>query len=299
VVANGAEGEPGSVKDRYLMMTRAGDVLAGVELAARALRASEAVVYLKGSFAAPAAALERARRARPSDGRHDRHPPRRRHVHRGRGDRRPRDPRGAAAWPRPKPPLPAAVGFRGRPTLVQNVETLALVPGRGPRSRGVPRLETTLVSLWGHVRQPGVYRCPSARRCAASSTSTAGAPPAAWGLILPAGPSGAPLGPEHADARLDPDALRAAGSALGTAAMLVLGEAACPLAVGVSAAAFFERESCGQCPPCTAGTANLARVLRALENGGARGRISRTCAKQRASCPTTATAPTPGRPRRA
>jgi NADH:ubiquinone oxidoreductase subunit F (NADH-binding) len=46
--------------------------------------------------------------------------------------------------------------------------------------------------------------------------------------------------------------------------------AACPIAVGVSAAAFFERESCGQCPPCTAGTANLARVLRALEGGGAR-----------------------------
>jgi NADH-quinone oxidoreductase subunit F len=97
-----------------------------------------------------------------------------------------------------------------------------------------------------------------------------GGPTDGVGLILPAGPSGAPLLPEQAETPLDPDALRAAGSALGTAAVLVINRSACPLAVGVSAAGFFERESCGQCPPCTAGTANLARVLRALEGGGAR-----------------------------
>jgi NADH-quinone oxidoreductase subunit F len=272
VVANGAEGEPGSVKDRYLMMTRAGDVLAGVELAARALRASEAVVYLKGSFAAPAAALERARRARPSTGVT---------IDIRRGD----DTyiageetavletlEGRRAWPRPKPPLPAAVGFRGRPTLVQNVETLALVPAAVRDPEGFRASETTLVSLWGHVRRPGVYRVALGTPLRRVIDEHGGGTTGGLGLILPAGPSGAPLGPDQADTRLEPDALRAAGSALGTAAMLVLGEAACPLAAGVSAAAFFERESCGQCPPCTAGTANLARVLRALENGGARGK---------------------------
>lgn len=270
VVANGAEGEPGSVKDRHLMMTRAGDVLAGVELAARALRASAAVVYLKGSFAAPAAALDRARRARPSTGIT---------IDIRRGD----DTyiageetavletlEGRRAWPRPKPPLPAAVGFRGRPTLVQNVETLALVPGAVRDPEGFRASETTLVSLWGHVRRPGVYRVALGTPLRRVIEEHGGGPTGGLGLILPAGPSGAPLGPEQADTLLHPDALRAAGSALGTAAMLVLGEAACPLAVGVSAAAFFERESCGQCPPCTAGTANLARVLRALEGGGAR-----------------------------
>jgi NADH:ubiquinone oxidoreductase subunit F (NADH-binding) len=71
---------------------------------------------------------------------------------------------------------------------------------------------------------------------------------------------------------LDPEALREAGSGLGTAAVLVVGRGACPLAVAASVAAFFERESCGQCPPCTAGTANLARVVRAVEAGGARAR---------------------------
>jgi NADH-quinone oxidoreductase subunit F len=66
--------------------------------------------------------------------------------------------------------------------------------------------------------------------------------------------------------------LRAAGSALGTASILVIGEAVCPLAVGASLAAFFERESCGQCPPCTVGSASLARTLRAVEKGAARAR---------------------------
>ena len=61
VVANGAEGEPGSIKDRHVMTTRPGDVLAGLALAARAVGASEAFVYLKGSFGRPAAALEAAR----------------------------------------------------------------------------------------------------------------------------------------------------------------------------------------------------------------------------------------------
>jgi NADH-quinone oxidoreductase subunit F len=270
VVANGAEGEPGSVKDRYLMMTRPADVLAGVDLAAQALGAREAIVYLKGSFAAPAAALERARRARPAGGVD---------ITIRRGD----DTyiageetavletlEGRRAWPRPKPPLPAAVGFRGRPTLVQNVETLALAPAAVRDPEGFRARESTLVSLWGHVRRPGVYTVPLGTPLRRLIDEHGGGPTEGLGLILPAGPSGAPLSPEQADVHLDPYALRAAGSALGTAAVLVIKETACPIAVGVSAADFFERESCGQCPPCTAGTANLARVLRALEGGTAR-----------------------------
>src|SRR5262249_3756469 len=61
-------------------------------------------------------------------------------------------------------------------------------------------------------------------------------------------------------------------SGLGTASLLVIGASACPISVGASLAAFFERESCGQCPPCTQGSRNLARVLRAVESGQARAR---------------------------
>ena len=270
VVANGAEGEPGSVKDRFLMMIRPAAVLEGVELAARAVGAREAVVYLKGSFAGPAAALERALRDRAPSGVT---------VTVRRGD----DSyiageetavletlEGRRAWPRPKPPLPAAVGFRGRPTLVQNVETLALVPAALRDPDGFRAAETTLVSLWGDVRRPGVYEVRLGTPLMRVIDERGGGATGGLGLILPAGPSGAPLTPAQADTPLHPDALRAAGSALGTAAVLVLGAATCPLSVAVSVAAFFERESCGQCPPCTVGTANLARVARALETGQAR-----------------------------
>lgn len=270
VVANGAEGEPGSVKDRHLMLTRPADVLAGVELAARTLGAREAIVFLKASFTAAAAALERAMRARATAGVEIRI----RHgddsyiageetaVLEALEGRRP--------WPRPKPPLPAAVGLLGRPTLVQNVETLALVPAAVRDPEGFRAGQRLLVSLWGHVRRPGVYDVPLGTPLRRVIEDHGGGPTDGVGLIFPAGPSGAPLAAADVDVPLDPDALRAAGSALGTAALLVVGESACPLALGVSAARFFERESCGQCPPCTAGTANLARVLRGLEEGAGR-----------------------------
>ncbi len=272
LVANGAEGEPGSVKDRFLMTTRPQDVVHGLALAARAVGAREAVIFLKGSFRGPAAALGAALPGALPTGlsvtiRH--------------GDdgyisgeetavlealegRRP--------WPRPKPPLPAAVGFRGRPTLVQNVETLARVPGAVTDPDGFSRTASTLVSLWGHVRRPGVYEVPLGTPLRRLVEEQGGGTLGELGMIFPAGPSGAPLTAAQADTALDPDALRAAGSALGTAAVLVLDRSACPLGVAASLAAFFERESCGQCPPCTVGTASLGRIVRDLEGGRGRPR---------------------------
>jgi NADH-quinone oxidoreductase subunit F len=270
VIANGHEGEPGSVKDRQVMAARPGDVLRGLALAARAVGAREGVVFIKSAFEAQAAALQAALDAAPLDG------PRVRIV------------RGAAAyvageetailealegrqaWPRAKPPVPAGVGFEGRPTLVHNVETLARVPAAVADPEAFRRDERTLVSVWGHVRRPGVHEVPLGLTLRRLIDEHAGGASDGLGLIFPAGPSGAPLVEAQADTPLDPDALRAQGSALGTAAVLVIGRSACPLAVGLSLAAFFEREACGQCPPCTVGTAGLARVLRALESGGAR-----------------------------
>jgi len=117
VIANGAEGEPGSFKDRYVMTRRADEVVEGLRLAAHALSAKEAVVFLKGSFDHPAKALERAIAGARLDGLA---------VSVRRGD----DSyvageetavlealEGRRAWPRPKPPLPAAVGFDGRPAV--------------------------------------------------------------------------------------------------------------------------------------------------------------------------------------
>jgi len=270
VVGNGAEGEPGSVKDRWVMLNRPRDVIRGLVIAARAVGAREAVVYLKGSFAAPAAALERATGEEPLGGVG---------VKVVRGD----DSyiageetavievlEGRRAWPRPKPPLPAAVGFHGRPTLVQNVETLSRVPDAIADPEGFRAGERTLVSLWGHVRRPGVYEVALGTSLRRVVEEHGGGTPDGIGMVFPAGPSAPPLTRAQLDTPLHPDALREAGSALGTAAVLVVGASACPLSVGASLAAFFEREACGQCPPCTVGTSRLAGALRAVEAGAAR-----------------------------
>jgi NADH:ubiquinone oxidoreductase subunit F (NADH-binding) len=270
VVGNGAEGEPGSMKDRHVMARRPGDVLRGLALAASAVGAREAIVFLKGSFDREAAALARAL----ADGAAGSLP-----VRIARGD----DAyvtgeetallealEGRRAWPRPKPPLPAMAGLFGRPTLVQNVETLARVAAAIADPEGYRAGETTYVSLWGDVARPGVYEVPLGTPLARIVREQGGGPTDGIGMLFPAGPSAAPLGPAQAEVALDPDALRAAGSGLGTASLLVVGQSACPLAIGASLAGFFERESCGQCPPCTVGSASLARTLRAVEGGGAR-----------------------------
>jgi NADH-quinone oxidoreductase subunit F len=270
VIANGAEGEPGSFKDRHVMLRQAGDVVAGLALAARGVGAREAFVFLKRSFDAPAAALARALEGAALDGLCVR-------IRRGddgyiTGEETAliESLEGRRPWPRPKPPLPAAVGLEGRPTLVQNVETLARVPSAVANPVAYRRDETTLVTVWGDVRNPGVYevRLGAPLR---SVVEQAGASERV-GLVFPGGPAGPPLQAAELDLALDPDALRAAGTGLGTGAVLVVGASACPLAVAASLLRFYERESCGQCPPCTVGTASLARILGALETGGSRPR---------------------------
>jgi len=279
VVANGAEGEPGSVKDRFLMTQRPDDVLAGLGLAAQAVGASEAIVYLKGSFEAPAAALAGALARRSLPGLQVR-------IVRGpdsyiAGEETAllEDLEGRRAWPRPKPPLPAAVGFQGRPTLVQNVETLARVPAAVADPAAFRATEHTCVSVWGHVRQPGVREVRLGTPLGRIVADLAGGAAEGIRMVFPAGPSGAPLTAEQLETPLDPDALRQGGSALGTAALLVLRASTCPLSIAASLAGFFERESCGQCPPCTQGTLNLARVVRAVEGGTARAKDLRDLAE--------------------
>ncbi len=265
VIANGAEGEPGSIKDRYLLRTRAAEVVAGIEMAAGALNAAGPILYLKGAFVREEEHLRRVgasvlvRRGADTYVAGEETA-----VLEALEDRR--------AWPRPKPPLPAAVGLHGRPTLVQNVETLWRLPVAVRDPEAFRAAETTLVSLWGHVRRPGVYDVPLGTPLGRVVEGWGGGATDGIGLLFPAGPSAAPLTADQANVPLDPDALREAGSGLGTAAVLVVGRSACPVAVAASAAAFFERESCGQCPPCVVGTGNLARIVRALEAGAARAR---------------------------
>jgi NADH-quinone oxidoreductase subunit F len=272
VVANGAEGEPGSIKDRALLRRSAADVLHGLALAAHAVGAREGVVFLKRSFAREAESLAAALRAGAAGAL----PVRIAHGDdsyvAGEETAVVEALEGRRAWPRPKPPLVAAVGFEGRPTLVQNVETLAYVPAALRDPAGFRASEETLVSVWGDVRRPGLGRVRLGTPLGRVIEEVAGGPAEDVRFVFPGGPSAPPLGPEALATPLDPDALRAAGTSLGTAAVLAVGRSRSPTAVGVSLAAFFERESCGQCPPCVMGTGSLHRITAALDRGTARAR---------------------------
>jgi NADH:ubiquinone oxidoreductase subunit F (NADH-binding) len=270
VVANGAEGEPGSIKDRFVMTRRPEAVLAGLAAAAKAVSARQAVVYLKASFRDAAAALRAALPAiRTGD----------LDVEIRLGDESYVGGEetailevleGRRAWPRPKPPLPAAAGLHGRPTLVQNVETLARVPAALADPAAFRKAETTLVTVWGDVARPGVYEVALGTPIRAVVDTFGGGAPDGIGMVFPAGPSAPPLPAALADTPLEPSALREVGSALGTASLLIVGASRCPLSVAESLARFFERESCGQCPPCSVGTASLSRFAAGFETGSGR-----------------------------
>jgi len=271
LVANGAEGEPGSVKDRHLLRTRARDVLAGLALAARGVGAREAVVFLKRSSAREAEAVRRALAEGAAEGLS---------VSVAHGD----DSyivgeetalleslEGRKPWPRPKPPLPAAVGYRGRPTLVHNVETLVRLQDALSDPEGFREHESTFVSLWGDVQRPGLHEARLGTSLRALIKSMGGGASDGVAFVFPGGPSSPPLSEADLDTPLDPDALRARGSSLGTAALLVVGRSRDPIALATSLAAFFERESCGQCPPCVRGTESLHTIAHALREGQGRG----------------------------
>lgn len=268
VVANGGEGEPGSVKDRHVMRTRPHEVLSGLLTAIETLGAERGYVYLKGSFGEEESRLGEAAKALGLADRIS--------IHRGDdtyvgGEESAllESLEGRVAWPRPKPPRPSAVGLFGRPTLVQNVDTLARVPDAVRLGAGFGMVETITLTLWGDVRSPGVYEVKRGRSIRDVIETEGLGATAPIGLVFPNGAHSMPLSPEQLDVALDPEALATLGSPLGTASILVLDTATSVPSIVGSIARFFEREACGQCPPCVLGTANLRRLLsgdRAITN---------------------------------
>jgi NADH:ubiquinone oxidoreductase subunit F (NADH-binding) len=174
---------------------------------------------------------------------------------------------GRAPRPRVTPPRPAQEGYRKRPTLMQNVETLAhiaLIARHGAswfRELGTAdRPGTTLVTISGAVEAPGVYEV-------ASGLPLAELPHVAGGLIespralLVGGYFGAWVDEDGAGLTLDDADLRRHGAAVGAGVVVVLGGSACPVAETARLTAYMAAESAGQCGPCVHGLGALAGVL--------------------------------------
>lgn len=278
VVANGAEGEPPSGKDKVLLRFVPQLVLDGAVLAAIAVGADEAIVAVSESAKAEHAALEAALRER-------------RQARLDKGVRLGvvavpdafvageesalvNVLGGGLALPTTKPPRPFERGVGAAPTLVQNVETLAhlaLLARRGAAwfrevgTREAPG--TTLVTLSGAVARPGVYEIalgtPLQELVAEAGGTTA--PPRA---VLAGGYFGSWLDARIAFAcRLDGESLAAAGSALGAGAIVVLPEGGCAVAEVARVGRWLAGESAGQCGPCVHGLAAVAGAFESLAQG--------------------------------
>lgn len=282
VCVNTDEGEPGTFKDRELVEKDPHQIIEGTAIAAYAVGANRAFVYIRGEFflgvkrwiKAIADAYERGYLGKNILGSGfdlDLS------VHRGAGayicgeeTAMIESLEGKRGEPRLKPPYPAQAGYLGAPTLVHNVETLANVPHivlRGPEwyaSIGTERSTgPKLFCVSGHVFRRGVYELPLGIPLNEIIYEYAGGVPGDRKIkaVIPGGASTPVLTAEHLDVHMDFESLAAVGSALGTGAVIVMDESTCMVDVARRTARFFAHESCGRCTPCRVGSQRIAGVL--------------------------------------
>jgi NADH:ubiquinone oxidoreductase subunit F (NADH-binding) len=276
VVINGTEGEPMSAKDRSLLKRTPHLVLDGAIAAARAVGAREVLVCAsaQANVVVAAALAEREHAGRRAQ-------PRFTLQQRAGGYVAGEETavlahlEGRPARPRITPPRPAQKGYRGRPTLVQNVETLAhvgLIARHGAawfRELGTEdRPGSTLVTVSGAVGAAGVYEVPSGIALEEVVRLAGGATEPARALLV-GGYFGAWVSGEGRGLALDDVALRPHGAAVGAGVVVVLGESACAVAETARLTAYLAAESAGQCGPCVNGLGALADVLERLATGRA------------------------------
>ncbi len=271
IVLNADEGEPGTFKDREVMLRRPHLVIEGLAIAALTLGAQDIYLYIRGEFedcrqALAGAVATARRRGDLDDSVHW-------HFVDGHGAYICGEEtallealEGKRGLPRLKPPFPVEKGFRQKPTLIQNVETIACVPailrkgGAWFRALGTTEPGTKLYCLSGHVQQPGVYEAPLGTPLSAL-IAAAGGTVGTLKAFSPGGASSGFLPARQLDIAMDFGSLRDAGTMLGSAGAVLLNDTVDMVEAALVQAVFFEDESCGQCAPCRIGTRSLRRAL--------------------------------------
>jgi NADH-quinone oxidoreductase subunit F len=287
LVANADEMEPGTFKDRHLMEGDPHQLIEGIILAAWAIEAEVAYIFLRDEYRRSEEVLRRAvAEARQagylgdsvagSSVRLELHL----HLSAGRymcGEETAllNALEGRRGTPRAKPPFPQVCGLWGKPTIVQNVETLCNLPHIALHGaewfRKLSRTEnggTKLYGLSGRVRRPGLWELPLGATMRELLELGGGM---REGLrfrgALPGGASTDFITEEHLDVPLDFGTLMRVGSRLGTGTAVVLDDRTCPVALLLNLERFFARESCGWCTPCREGLPWVVRLLASLEEG--------------------------------
>jgi NADH-quinone oxidoreductase subunit F len=285
---NTDEGEPGTFKDRELVEKDPHQIIEGAIIAAYAVGAQRAFVYIRGEFFVGVKRWIKAitdAYARGFLGKNilgssyslDMS------VHRGAGayicgeeTAMIESLEGHRGAPRLKPPYPAQIGYLGQPTLVHNVETLANVPhivNHGAdwyASIGTEKSTGPKVfCVSGHVYRRGVYELPLGTPLKEILYQHAGGVPGGMKIkaVIPGGASTLMLTADELDVAMDFESLAEKGSALGTGAIIVLDENTCIVDVARRTARFFAHESCGHCTPCRVGSQRMVAILERIEAG--------------------------------
>jgi len=288
LVLNGGEDEPGSKKDRVLLENLPHLVLEGTILGAYAIGAAKAYLYINARYDAALKsvndALAEAKNAGywgsnvlGSDYRLEIEVVPAPHNYVAGEDTAVIEViEGKKPLPRQKPPFPVTVGLFGKPTAVNNVETLANVAPiilKGAdwyRKFGTAESSGTMIfSLGDDVNRPGVYELPFGTPLRYLIEECGGGITGGQKLkaIMPAAPSAAFLPIEKIDTPLDHNSMREAGSALGCGVVKLIGEGDCIVEELVKIAEFFAAESCGQCPACRMETSTLAMMIKKVQAG--------------------------------
>ncbi len=274
MAVNGDEGEPGTFKDRVYLEQDPNRFLEGMLIAAWVVEAEEIYIYLRDEYPQVREALlaEIAKLEAAGLSRHAKI-----HLRRGAGayicgeeSAMLESIEGKRGLPRHKPPYPSQVGLFGRPTLINNIETLfwvrdivergpAWFGGQGRRDRKGPRS----FSVSGRVKSPGVKLAPAGITARELIDEFCGgmADGHTFKGYLPGGASGGILPASMADLPLDFGTLEQYGALIGSAAVVVLSDKDDMRLVALNLLRFFEDESCGQCTPCRVGTEKAVGLL--------------------------------------
>ena len=290
LAVNADESEPGTFKDRYLIDYDPHSLLEGIAIGALATQCDIAYIYIRGEYHRQAKVLERAIAEAYEHGIFGKAGvlgsslKLECFVHRGAGAYICGEEtglleslEGKRGWPRNKPPFPAIAGAFARPTVINNVETLCLVPPiieRGAawfKSMGTPSSPgPKLFGMSGHVNKPGVYEQELGITLDfAINQLCGGMKGGAYKGAICGGISMGVLGKNQLDIKLDFDDVRFRGGCLGlgTAGMIVMNEHADMVAALRNCVRFYSHESCGQCTPCREGSAWMLKILDRIMDG--------------------------------
>ena len=266
VICNADEAEPGTFKDRELILRQCHKMLEGLAIAAETIGTHSIYIYIRGEYTNEYRALMKAideSKSQLADFEVN--------VVKGHGayicgeeTALLESLEGKRGMPRLKPPYPTESGFRGKPSLIHNVETIACVPaiihrgGEWFKSLGRTEAGSKLYCISGHVNSPGVFELPlgvTLDELVDAAGGYVGNPIA----FSPGGASSGFLPIEQSSLPLDYKHLADAGSMMGSAGVVVINDTIDMAVAAKWQLDFFERESCGQCAPCRIGTRYLRR----------------------------------------